>query len=138
MTDKPQLVLFSVPYNEGWTAEVNGRTAEVEKVDGGLMAVKTESGRNTIVFRYETPGLKYGIIISASALLAFVLYLLICRCFRGKEKEFGTSHTYDYVSQGDSAAVLDFYDIVMGDTVKVEDEKEAKDKDKEKEKTEKK
>lgn len=33
------LVLFSVPYDDGFTATVNGVPAEVEKVDNGLMAV---------------------------------------------------------------------------------------------------
>ncbi|SFW53999.1 YfhO family protein [Ruminococcus flavefaciens] len=127
--DKPQLVFFSVPYSSGWSAEVNGKPADIEKVDSGLMAVKAESGNNTIVFRYETPGLKYGFIISVSALAALVLYLLICRRFRGKEKEYGTAHTYDYVSQGDAIATEDFYDIVINDSSKAsETEKATKEK----------
>lgn len=123
--DKPQLVFFSVPYSSGWSAEVNGKPADIEKVDSGLMAVKAESGNNTIVFHYETPGLKYGIIISVSALAALVLYLLICRRFRGKEKEYGTAHTYDYVSQGDAIATEDFYDIVINDSSKASETEKA-------------
>lgn len=132
--DKPQLVFFSVPYSSGWSAEVNGKTADVEKVDNGLMAVRAESGNNTIVFRYETPGLKYGIIISFSALAVLVLYILVSRRFSGKEKEYGIAHTYDYVSQGDSISTHDFYDVVIGEGVKA-DEKEKGSKDKEVKKT---
>ena len=124
--DKPQLVFFSVPYSKGWTAEVNGKAADIEKVDSGLIAVRAESGKNTIVFHYETPGLKYGIIISVSALAVLVLYLLICRRFRGKEKEYGIAHTYDYVSQGDASATEDFYDAVIADAEKASEAEKDK------------
>lgn len=96
--DSPQLVFFSVPYSKGWTAEVNGKPADIEKVSYGFMAVKADSGNNTIEFHYETPGLKHGIMITGAALLILIMYLLICRRFRGKEKEFGFAHTYDYTS----------------------------------------
>ncbi|MFQ8832263.1 MAG: hypothetical protein ACLR7U_04905 [Ruthenibacterium lactatiformans] len=32
-------MFFSVPYDEGFTATVNGVEAEIERVDGGLSAV---------------------------------------------------------------------------------------------------
>lgn len=124
--DKPQLVFFSVPYSKGWTAEVNGKAADIERVDNGLMAVRAESGRNTITFHYETPGIKNGIIISVSALAVLVLYLLICRRFRGKEKEYGFAHTYDYVSQGDANFIDDYYDAVISESDKAFDVEEDK------------
>ena len=55
--DSRNLVFFSVPYDEGWTATVNGKPVDVEEVDNGLMAVPAEAGDNTIEFHYETPGL---------------------------------------------------------------------------------
>lgn len=94
----PQLVFFSVPYSKGWSAEVNGKPADVEKVSYGFMAVKADSGSNTIKFRYETPGLKHGAVISGAAVLILAVYLLICRRFRGKEKLCGFVHSYDYIS----------------------------------------
>ena len=128
--EKPQLVFYSVPYSTGWSAEVNGKAVDIEKVDNGLMAVRGESGKNTIIFHYESPGLKHGLIISVSALAVLILYILICRRFRGKEKEYGITHTYDYVSQGDSMSTKEFYDVVIGEGVKAdENEKNSKDKE---------
>lgn len=76
------LVFFSVPYESGWTATVNGKPAEILKTNVGFMAVKCPAGKTVeIRFDYETPGLRYGIYISAGALLLLVLYWLIfCRC----------------------------------------------------------
>lgn len=73
---RDNLVFFSVPYDEGWTAYVNGTETEIERVDTGFMAVFAEKGDNEIVFVYHTPGLKTGIIISAAALLLSACYIL--------------------------------------------------------------
>jgi len=96
-----KLVFFSVPYDDGWTAYVNGNPADVEQVSCGFMAVKADSGENEIEFRYSTPGLKYGLIISAGGITILVIYLLICR--KRKKNICGFSHCYDYNSEPVSA-----------------------------------
>ena len=73
--DKSKLVFFSVPYDEGWSATVNGEAAVVEKVNVGFMAVKCPPGTSQIRFDYETPGLKTGGMVSLAALGIFVVYL---------------------------------------------------------------
>ena len=50
---KDNLVFFSVPYDDGFTAYVNGKETEVIRVDGGLMAVLAPAGENTIDFVYQ-------------------------------------------------------------------------------------
>jgi len=96
--DKPQLVFFSVPYSDGWTAEVNGKSADVEKVSYGFMAVKADAGENTIVFRYRTPGLTAGILMTIIGILLLAGYLVICRFFFRKDDEYGHTHFYGYDS----------------------------------------
>ena len=71
---------------EGKRIEVNGKKVDVEKVSYGFMAVKAEAGENNIVFRYETPGLKYGIIISISGIALLLGYLVICFIIKKKSK----------------------------------------------------
>lgn len=75
------VVFFSVPYDKGFTAYVNGKKTEIEKVDNGFMAVTVPEGCSEIVFTYFTYGLREGIIITASAALLYIFYLtggLIC------------------------------------------------------------
>lgn len=74
-TTKDQLVFFSVPYEKGWTATVNGEPVKVEKVNVGFMAVKVPQGTSTIRFNYMTPGLIPGIFITLGAVGIFLLYL---------------------------------------------------------------
>lgn len=71
------LVFFSVPEDSGWTAYVNGEKTQYEKVNVGFMAVLCPQGENEIVFRYETPGLSTGIIVSLISLLFLLLYVFL-------------------------------------------------------------
>ena len=70
------LVFFSVPFEEGWSAQVNGEDVQIEKVNVGFMAVRCEAGENEIRFIYKTPGLRAGVIISIVSLVIYLLYVL--------------------------------------------------------------
>ncbi len=75
--EKANLVFFSIPYDEGWTATVNGKEATIEKVNVGFMAVEVPEGDSVIRFSYETPGLITGIGVTVCALLLMLIYLII-------------------------------------------------------------
>ncbi len=72
-----ELVVFSVPFDKGWSAEVNGAPAEVEKVNGGFVAVRVPAGKGKIAFTYETPGAWYGLILTIGGILLYAVYLFI-------------------------------------------------------------
>ena len=75
-------VFFSIPYEEGWTAYVNGQEVEIEKVNVGFMAVRVNAGENIrIRFVYKTPGLLTGAGISALCIVLLALYMLCMRAF---------------------------------------------------------
>lgn len=74
-SDKDNLVFFSVPFDEGFTAKVNGEETEIEMVNAGFMAVPVQAGENTIEFEYETPGLKAGGFISLAGVLLLIAYV---------------------------------------------------------------
>lgn len=73
--DRPNYVFFSIPFDDGWTATVNGKKTDIVKVAKGFMAVEAPAGECTIKFSYKTPGLEYGLIISAASLLAAIIYV---------------------------------------------------------------
>lgn len=74
---RENLVFFSVPYDDGWSATVNGEPVEIEKVDIGFMAVRAPAGDATIRFTYRTPGLTVGILASIGSLLILAGYLVL-------------------------------------------------------------
>lgn len=74
MLKKDDLVFFSVPYDDGFTACVNGKEADIVRVDEGLMAVLAPAGENTIDFVYQADGYPLASKVSLAALAAFALY----------------------------------------------------------------
>lgn len=85
--NRDNLVFFSVPFEKGWSATVNGEPAEVEQVNVGFMAVKADAGENVIRFTYETPGLKWGLVISFVSFSLLAGYLITVRFYRKKHPE---------------------------------------------------
>ncbi|MDE7230515.1 MAG: YfhO family protein, partial [Oscillospiraceae bacterium] len=75
--ESEKLVVFSVPYCKGWSATVNGNAVEVDKINGGLCGIRVPAGEASIVFTYETPGLKYGIYASVIGIVLLGAYMLI-------------------------------------------------------------
>lgn len=75
--DNDNLVIFTVPYESGWTATINGNPTDVENIDSGMMAVKCNKGENNIVFKYKTPGLMESAVITIIGIILYVIYLLI-------------------------------------------------------------
>lgn len=75
--DKKSLVFFSVPYDKGWTATVNGKPIEIEKVNVGFMAVLVDKGVSEIRFNYRNTGLDLGVTVTLGAVILFVIYILI-------------------------------------------------------------
>ncbi len=74
-----ELVFFSVPWEEGWSAEIDGRPVPIERVNIGFMAVRAPKGEHEIVFTYKTPGLSTGAVLSFTGLLVLGCYLWIAK-----------------------------------------------------------
>lgn len=83
--DKPNLVFFSVPYESGWRAYVNGKPADIVKANVGFMAVLADAGVNKIEFVYMTPGLIAGVVITISAFLLLAVYLIVSHFYYKKK-----------------------------------------------------
>lgn len=72
------MVFFSVPYEGGWSAQVNGEPVAIERVNVGFMAVTVPEGEGvTIEFTYRTPGLTLGFGITLVSLALLVAYLML-------------------------------------------------------------
>jgi len=63
-----RVLFFSVPYDKGWSATVNGQTAEILQADVGFMAVRVPAGECTVRLQYHTPGLRAGLGLSLVSL----------------------------------------------------------------------
>lgn len=69
------LIYFTVPYDSGWTAIVDGKETNIIS-SGGMMLLPVSAGNHNIEFVYHTPGFKLGTIISIVSITAYVAWIL--------------------------------------------------------------
>lgn len=81
------LVFFSVPYDDGFTAYVNGVETEILRVDEGLMAVLCPAGYSNVDFVYEADGLAVSRSITMVAIPVWLVYTGYWWKVRRKRKE---------------------------------------------------
>ena len=77
--DRENLVFFSVPYDSGWSAAVDGQPVPVQRASVGFMAVRVPAGAHQLRFTYRTPGLAPGLALSGVGLAVLAGYLLLWR-----------------------------------------------------------
>ena len=72
--EKENLVFFSVPYDDGFTAYVNGSETDILRVDEGLMAVLCPAGENDIDFVYQPDGLRLSRPLTLGGIAVWLVY----------------------------------------------------------------
>ena len=73
------LLVFTIPYDKGFSAEVDSQSTEIIPCDVAFMAVWVEPGEHEITFTYRTRSLTLGIAMSLLAAAALAVYVLLCR-----------------------------------------------------------
>ena len=73
------LLVFTIPYDKGFSAAVDGQKAEIIPCDVAFMGVWVEPGEHEIVFTYRTRGLKLGIAMSAMAAGMLAAYVALVK-----------------------------------------------------------
>lgn len=63
------IVVFTIPFDKGFSATLDGQAAEIIPCDVAFMGVWVEPGEHEIAFTYRTRGLSAGIAMSALAAL---------------------------------------------------------------------
>ena len=74
--DAPGFLFLADQYDAGWTAEVDGRPAEILRANHAFRLVAVPGGRSQVVFRYRPRSLWIG------ALISLVTASVVVLCFR--------------------------------------------------------
>lgn len=75
--DKKKILCLPIAYSDGWSAKIDGKKAEVLKVNHMFLGLAVEPGNHQIEFNYWTPGLTMGIILSSAGVILFFVLLVI-------------------------------------------------------------
>lgn len=74
-------IYYTVPYDKGWTAYVDGEKTEIIN-SGGMMLLPVLKGKHHIEFSYSTPYFKIGFLISVSAWILFISLAVFNKVYR--------------------------------------------------------
>ena len=83
--DKSKLLCLAFPYDDGWTAYVDGREATLMRANSMYMGLALEEGTHSIKLVYQTKGLAEGAIISLVGFL--LLFMLFARRYMAQRRE---------------------------------------------------
>ncbi len=67
-----RLMMFSIPWQKGWTLYVDGEKQPLLQVNTAYMGAVLSSGRHEIRLIYETPGMRVGALIAGAAWLIYL------------------------------------------------------------------
>lgn len=73
------MLVFTIPFDKGFSATVDGQKAEIVNCDVAFMGVWVEPGEHEIVFTYRTRGLTLGLLMSLAAALMLTVYTFMTR-----------------------------------------------------------
>ncbi len=79
IVEEDQVLLFTIPWDDGWTCYVDGQKTDLVKVLDLFMAVQVSPGEHSFEMKFVPEGLHLGIIISVVALVLMLAYLLFGR-----------------------------------------------------------
>ena len=82
----PKILFFTIPFDEGWKATVNGIAAKLYRVDCGMTGLKIGSGTNKVELQFEPRYMKNGALISLIGILVFSGLLYANRSYLRKLK----------------------------------------------------
>lgn len=77
--DRDETLVISQPYEDGWTATVNGQPVELQAAYDGLMGIPVQTGDNVVELRYFTPGLVPGAVVGIASVTLFAVWRIAAR-----------------------------------------------------------
>ena len=75
--EKDQCILFTIPWDEGWTCYIDGQEVPIDKTWDIFMSISVPEGEHTYEMKFFPAWMNYGLYISVGALISIFVYMLI-------------------------------------------------------------
>jgi len=84
-----ELILTTIPYDEGWNCYIDGEKVEIKRALGSLIAIESTAGEHDIEFRYMPKCYVAGFVVSGIGIASFaaiITYEVIKKIRENKQK----------------------------------------------------
>lgn len=72
--EEGQMMLTSIPWEDGWTVKVDGKKVEPVKVLNALVGIPLEAGEHEVTMKFTPPGWNTGVICLVAGIIILVLF----------------------------------------------------------------
>lgn len=73
-TENDASLLFTLPYDKGWSATIDGKPVSIQKAQNGFMKVDVKPGQTQAILTFTPQGFSIGMILSISTMCIFIGY----------------------------------------------------------------
>ncbi len=85
--DAPGMLVFSIPFNAGWTLKIDGQPTPLVRANYGMLAATVAAGSQVVELDFELPGQRLGLLLGALGAV-----LLVASGFVKKRGDLARSH----------------------------------------------
>lgn len=82
-----QRILFSIPWDEGWTCYIDGQKVDIDKTWDLFMSVEAPEGQHTYEMKFFPAWMNYGLIISSISFAGLIIFMVVWK--KRKKEEAG-------------------------------------------------
>ncbi len=75
--EEGQRILFTMPWDEGWTCYIDGQKVPVDKTWDLFMSVEVPVGKHTYEMKFFPAWMNYGLVLCTAALIGLVAFMLL-------------------------------------------------------------
>ena len=80
-------LVLSIPYQNGWTAYVDGKEVKLQRANYMYMALPLTAGDHTVELTFAIPGVKYALVIMVAAVVLFIVLCIVTWIRKRKRKQ---------------------------------------------------
>lgn len=88
-------LIFTIPYDKGWSATKNGKPIPITKAQGGFLTVSILKGKGQVILTFIPNGFKLGLMLSLFGIISY-LFLIYYQVTSQKKKRQVTNEKVHY------------------------------------------
>lgn len=77
--EKGQRILFTLPWDEGWTCYIDGEKTPIDKTWDLFMSVEVPEGNHIYEMRFVPAWINYGLMLCGVAFIGMIVLLIVCK-----------------------------------------------------------